>query len=100
MPFVEAPLLQLVTEWPGAGTVIPVRGGRLQYGCARYGRAALIDARLALSRGRSALRTACIDGFGVVTEPAWHAVAPLNALDDIDTPEDRARSIDAHEAGT
>ncbi|MCU1467162.1 MAG: molybdopterin-guanine dinucleotide biosynthesis protein, partial [Actinomycetia bacterium] len=37
LPFVEAPVLQLLAEWPGAPTVIPVVDGRLQYVCARYG---------------------------------------------------------------
>ena len=93
MPFVEPALVQLLAEWPGAGTVIPRCRDRLQYGCARYGRAAIIAARLARLRGRSALRIASIDGYEVVAPQLWHTVAPANALDDIDTPEDRARTI-------
>ena len=38
MPFVEAPLLRLLAARPGAGTVIPMRDGRAQYLCARYGK--------------------------------------------------------------
>jgi hypothetical protein len=33
------------------------------------------------------------DDVEYVPESAWHAVAPPRALDDVDTPEDLARSI-------
>jgi molybdopterin-guanine dinucleotide biosynthesis protein A len=95
MPFVEPELVRLVAQWPGAGTVVPIRAGRAQFGFARYGRGALVAARLARLQGRTALRLACADGFEVLPESVWRAVAPPNALDDIDTPADRARSIDA-----
>src|SRR5262245_43732931 len=93
MPFVEPELVDLLARWPGDGTVIPLRDGRAQYGCARYGRAALVAARLAQLRGIGALRAASADGCYLVPAPTWQRVAAPNALDDMDTPEDRARTI-------
>ena len=45
-----------LAEWPGAGTVIPVVDGRLQYACARYGRPRSSTPALARRARRSALR--------------------------------------------
>ena len=52
LPFVDAALLQLLVEWPGPGTVIPVVDGRFQYACARYGAAALDEAVGGVAHGR------------------------------------------------
>ena len=86
--------LQLLAEWPGAGTVIPQCRGRLQYGCAalrpsRHHRrprshGCAVEARCGsrASTATRSLRRSC----------GTRSRRP-NALDDIDTPEDRARTI-------
>src|SRR5690348_2205329 len=58
MPFVDVPLLRLLAEWPGDGTVVPVNDGRMQYACARYGAASIDEARAALRGGLTALKHA------------------------------------------
>jgi molybdenum cofactor guanylyltransferase len=91
LPFVEAPLLAMLAEWPGAGTVIPVSGRRPQYVCARYGRSSLAEAREWLSRGDASLRSAADRDAEFVDEAIWQRVAPAHALADVDTPGDAAR---------
>jgi molybdopterin-guanine dinucleotide biosynthesis protein A len=93
MPFVEPPLLQLLVDWPRARTVVPVTRGRMQYACARYGPAALDEATAMLQSGAASLRVACDSDCDYLPESTWRKVAPANALDDIDTPEDLARSM-------
>jgi molybdopterin-guanine dinucleotide biosynthesis protein A len=92
MPYVEAPLLELLASWPGARTVVPVARGRRQYTCARYGPDALARARAVLASGGSSLRAVC-EGAEELPEAAWRSVAGPDAFTDLDTPEDRARSI-------
>jgi molybdopterin-guanine dinucleotide biosynthesis protein A len=91
LPFVQAPLLRLLADWPGERTVIPVVGDRLQYACARYGAAALDGARARLGTGASSLRDACGVDCDYVDEAAWRTVASANALADVDTPGDLVR---------
>jgi molybdopterin-guanine dinucleotide biosynthesis protein A len=93
MPFVEPPLLQLVADWPGDDAVVPVAAGKRQYGCARYGSDALHRARRLLAGGTASLRAVCDEGCEELPESRWRAVAPAHAFTDLDTPEDRARSI-------
>ena len=90
LPFVEAPLLQLLVEWPGNGTVIPAVDGRAQYACARYGRAALDGAVEALRDGVTSLR-AISEGADLVDDSQWSAVATERSFADVDTPEDLQR---------
>jgi len=90
MPFVEPPLLELLTQQPGDSTVIPVRAGRPQYLCARYGPAWLERARRA---GAVSFKGVVTDDCEYLADTEWQRVAAMNALDDVDTPEDRARSI-------
>jgi molybdopterin-guanine dinucleotide biosynthesis protein A len=91
MPFVDAPLLELLAQWPGAGTVVPVDGGDLQYGCARYGGASIDEARTALRSGTAALKRAAYGMVDYVPEHVWRQVAPAHAFADLDTPDDIAR---------
>src|SRR5262245_29958999 len=93
MPFVEPALLELLAAWPGRGTAVPVTRGRFQYACARYGAAALDEAEVSLQRGGRALKAACDSDCAYVPESVWGRVAPAYALDDIDTPEDLARTM-------
>jgi molybdopterin-guanine dinucleotide biosynthesis protein A len=90
MPFVDRPLLELLAAWPGAGTVIPTRDGHAQYLCARYGKAWL---RAAETSGSESFKAVPAADCEFAAEAAWQAAAPANAFDDIDTPEDRARTI-------
>jgi molybdopterin-guanine dinucleotide biosynthesis protein A len=92
MPFVDAPLLELLATWPGDGAVVPVSSERVQYTCARYGTATLDRARASLAAGGRALKHVVDDGStSYVDEAQWRAVAPPHAFTDVDTPEDLAR---------
>ena len=91
MPFVEAPLLRLLVEWPGTGTVIPVVDGRFQYACARYGSAALDEALAALRSGNAALRAISGSDCEYLTEAEWGHVATAHSFADVDTPDDLGR---------
>jgi molybdopterin-guanine dinucleotide biosynthesis protein A len=91
LPFVDAPVLRLLAEWPGAPTVIPVVDGRLQYVCARYGRDALARAQAALLEGEFALRTLAADAYDELGSTEWGAVAAPETFADVDTPEDVLR---------
>ncbi len=91
MPFVEAPILALLAQWPGTGTVIPRRETRPQYLCARYGADWLDAAARAGSTSFKAVQHPCT----FVDELDWLAVGPANTFDDIDTPEDRARRLES-----
>jgi len=91
LPFVEPALLQLLVEWPGSGTVIPVVDGRFQYACARYGAAALDEARAVLRTGMSSLRAIAGADCEYLTESEWAGVASSRAFADVDTPDDWER---------
>jgi molybdopterin-guanine dinucleotide biosynthesis protein A len=92
LPFVDAPLLELLVQHPAAETVVPVAGGMRQSCCARYAPEALAVAADLVERGERAMH-ALLSAVPVieVTEAEWRAVAPADALADLDTPEDLAR---------
>jgi molybdopterin-guanine dinucleotide biosynthesis protein A len=91
MPFVVTALLQLLADFPGDGTVVPVAGGRSQYACARYGAASIDEAVAALRQGRAGLKQAIGTTATYLDEDAWRAVAPEHSFADLDTPEDLER---------
>ena len=91
VPFVEAPVLRLLVEWPGTGTVIPVVDGRFQYACARYGPAALDEAVAALHSGDTSLRAIAGSDCEFLTEADWGRVATAKSFADVDTPGDLGR---------
>jgi molybdopterin-guanine dinucleotide biosynthesis protein A len=96
MPFVEPPLLRLLAEWPGDGTVVPVADGRIQYACARYGARSVDEAVAALRRGPAGLKHAT-DTMTTYLHDEWRAVAPAHAFADLDTPADLERfGFDGH----
>jgi molybdenum cofactor guanylyltransferase len=93
LPFVEAPLLARIARYrPVAATVVPVSAGFPQPLCARYSVEACSEAGRLAAGGRRSLR-ALLDAvlWEALDAEAWLAVAPANALDDVDTPADVER---------
>jgi molybdopterin-guanine dinucleotide biosynthesis protein A len=92
LPFVSEPLLRFVANHPAADTVVPIAGDMHQSCCARYAPEALDTAAALVERGERALHT-LLSAVPVVDigENEWRAVAPADALADIDTPEDLLR---------
>jgi molybdopterin-guanine dinucleotide biosynthesis protein A len=94
LPFVEPRLLEfLAATEPGEGIVVPLAGGRRQPLCAHYSPAALRRAGVLVGEGGRALKV-LLGAVPVyeIDEPVWQKFAPPRALDDVDTPEDLARS--------
>jgi molybdopterin-guanine dinucleotide biosynthesis protein A len=92
MPAVDEDLLQFLGEWPGAPTVVPEAGGRLQPVCARYGADALLAAGSLVVAGLRPFRDLLdVVEHDVLPEARWSAVAPRDAFADVDTPGDAAR---------
>jgi molybdopterin-guanine dinucleotide biosynthesis protein A len=91
LPFVEAPTLRLLAEWPGTRTVVPVVAGRRQYACARYGPDAIERARRALAAGDLALRAAAAGDCDELSEEDWRVVGPAGSFEDVDTVADLDR---------
>lgn len=92
LPFVEAPLLELLADRPGTASVMPRSGGRRQPLCARWGPADLAAAAAAVAAGERAIRgVGFADDLEELPEACWTAVAGERALSDVDSPEDLAR---------
>jgi molybdopterin-guanine dinucleotide biosynthesis protein A len=92
LPFVEAPLLQLLVSHPAAETVVPMADGMRQSCCTRYAPDALITGAELVANGERALHALLsVVPVAEVTEAEWRAVAPPDALADLDSPEDLAR---------
>jgi molybdopterin-guanine dinucleotide biosynthesis protein A len=92
LPFVDARLLGLLVHHPAVETVVPVAGGMRQSCCARYAPDAVAVAADLVDRGERAMH-ALLSVVPVVevAEDEWRAVAPADALTDLDTPEDLIR---------
>ena len=92
LPFVDAPLLELLVNHPSADSVVPVAGGMRQSCCARCCPRALAAAAELVVQGQRAMH-ALLSAVPVVeiSEAEWRAVAPEDALADLDTPEDLTR---------
>ncbi|MGH9026113.1 MAG: molybdenum cofactor guanylyltransferase, partial [Acidimicrobiia bacterium] len=93
LPFVEPPLLELLAAADAAGgVVLPLARGERQPTCAVYSRLATNRAAELLRDGQRSLQ-ALLRAIAVheFDESSWRAVAPANALDDVDTPDDLAR---------
>jgi molybdenum cofactor guanylyltransferase len=91
LPNVTADVLQLLVEWPGSGTVIPVVDGRFQYACARYGAGALDEALSVVRSGGSSFKQLGSADCEYVSESDWGEVATALDFADVDTPEDLRR---------
>jgi molybdenum cofactor guanylyltransferase len=101
LPFLTDALLELLIEWPSAGSVVPVVRGRDQPLCARWSREDLDDARGLLERGeRSLAHLAGRPDVDYLDEGAWGSVATERQFADVDTSEDLERwgleAPDAH----
>jgi molybdopterin-guanine dinucleotide biosynthesis protein A len=92
LPFASESLLRLVANHPVPDTVVPVSGGMRQSCCARYASGALETAAELVELGERALHV-LLSAVPVVeiVEEEWRAVAPADALADLDTPEDLVR---------
>jgi molybdenum cofactor guanylyltransferase len=92
LPFVSAPLLELLLEAGSAGSVVPVVDGRDQPLCAYWCRRDLDEVRGLLSRGERSLRFLAhrVD-VTYLDEAAWGRVASARDFADVDTPGDLER---------
>lgn len=89
-----AELLGFLRDAPGDAAVIPVRAGRAQYVCARYGPAAIAQARSRLAAGERSLRWVHdldADAVWFPAEADWGAFVAAEVFDDVDTPADAQR---------
>lgn len=92
LPFVDAGLLRMIAGFAGDGAVVPVVGGRPQYVCARYGAAAIDEARVRYGSGERSLRwIADSAGTVMIGEERWREAASERAFADLDTPGDLDR---------
>jgi molybdopterin-guanine dinucleotide biosynthesis protein A len=93
LPLVNAPLLQLLADHRGEGTVVPVAGGRPQPLCARWSPATLARAAGLTAGGeRRVLSLLALDpAVTWLDEAAWAPVGGPHALDDADTPDELER---------
>jgi molybdopterin-guanine dinucleotide biosynthesis protein A len=92
LPRIDARLLELLRDWPGAPTVVPDVDGRLQTACGRYGGDALLAARSLVDGGvrrlHDLLDVVDVDRIGA---DVWGAVATPSTFADVDTMDDAAR---------
>jgi molybdenum cofactor guanylyltransferase len=92
LPFVDQPLLELLVRHPAVDTVVPIAGDMRQSCCARYAPPALATAADLVEQGERAMHALLsIVPVVEISEAEWRAVAPADALADLDTPEDLAR---------
>lgn len=92
MPRVDAPLLERLGAWPGAPTVVPRAGGRLQPVCARYGADAMLAAQSLVVAGPRRFRDLLdLVEHDVVDEDVWGPAGGGDPFADVDTPDDAAR---------
>ncbi|HEX5096024.1 MAG TPA: NTP transferase domain-containing protein [Acidimicrobiia bacterium] len=88
MPRLDVALLELVANWPGTGTVVPVVDGHKQHSCSRWSSAAIGRGRNAPDGAIGAMRG---DDTVFLEESVWRRVTSAPGLTDADTPEDLAR---------
>ncbi len=94
MPHVSVELLQCIAERPAAA-VIPVVGGRAQYGCAKYGGAVLDAMCEAADSGTRHFKwlegSAWHAEIEWIDEAVWGAFGGESAFRDVDTRDDAAQ---------
>jgi molybdopterin-guanine dinucleotide biosynthesis protein A len=92
MPAVDVALLEFLGNWPGAPTVVPSAGGRLQPVCARYGAEAMVAAQSLVIAGLRPFRHLLdVVEHDVIDEEVWATVTAGDPFADVDTPDDAAR---------
>jgi molybdopterin-guanine dinucleotide biosynthesis protein A len=92
LPFVERPLLEYLRDHPSVDSVVPRVAGVPQPLCARYAPSAHETARILVHEGERAMKS--LLGATSVTwvdEDEWTRVASIDALADVDTPDDALR---------
>jgi len=97
LPFVERALLEYLRDVPSLRTVVPRVDGVPQPLCARYSPEAAATARALVRHGARAMK-ALLDAVPVewVDEDEWSHVSSVDALADIDTPDDaRQRGLES-----
>jgi molybdopterin-guanine dinucleotide biosynthesis protein A len=93
LPFVTRTLLEHLRDHPTPNTVVPRVGGVPQPLCARYSPDAAATARALLDDGARSMKS--LLGAVPVTwvdDDEWGLVASVDALADVDTPDDALRS--------
>lgn len=92
LPAMTTACLELLRDWPGEPTVVPVLDGRPQLVCARYGADALVAAASLVAGGVRSLQ-ALLDvvDHDAVEERVWSAVVDPGVFADLDTPDDAVR---------
>jgi molybdopterin-guanine dinucleotide biosynthesis protein A len=96
LPRMSVPLLRLLAEWPGEGTVVPVSEGVPQTLCARYSKEALARAESLVAGGARSARALLAEEtrtaeVTLVPPATWGTVAPPEVFADLDTPDDLVR---------
>jgi molybdopterin-guanine dinucleotide biosynthesis protein A len=93
LPFIERALLEYLRDHPTPNTVVPRVDGAPQPLCARYSRDVAATARALLDDDARAMK-ALLGAIPVtwVDDDEWCRVASVDALADVDTPDDARRS--------
>jgi len=89
LPFAERALLEHLRDHAAVGAVVPRVDGMAQPLCARYGADAVATAHMLLAGGARSMQ-ALLDAVPVtwLDDEALRGVASVDALADVDTPED------------
>jgi len=96
LPFVGRALLEYLRDFPSSRTIVPRVDGVPQPLCARYSVDAVTTAHALVDSGARAMR-ALLDAVPVawVDEDEWSHIASVDALVDVDTPDDaRQRGLE------
>jgi molybdenum cofactor guanylyltransferase len=89
LPFVERSLLEYLRDFPSSHSIVPRVDGAPQPLCARYSAEAAATAHALLHDGARSMK-ALLGAVPVtwVDEHEWSLVASVDALADVDTPDD------------
>jgi len=91
LPRLDARILEVLADWPGSGTVLPMRGGRDQPLCARWSATALDRAVELAAAGERSLHWLPETDCRRLAESDWPDPDLAAGLEDADTPEDLER---------
>ena len=101
LPLVTPALLRWLVEYPSDRSILPLVGGRPQPLCARWTRSDLDLAVRAVAEGATAMQALVRVASPDLVRPAeWAHVAPPDAFDDVDTPDDWQRLVAQRVSGT